>query len=204
MKRLFIKVRGIVQGVGFRPFIFNLAERFNLKGSVKNTSQGVEIDIEGNEVDTFVELLKKESPPLSMIDKIETCQLPIQYFKEFRILESDSTSGFTLISPDISICADCLRELLDSNNRRFQYPFINCTNCGPRYSITQRVPYDRPNTTMAIFKMCNDCLTEYHNPRDRRFHAQPNACPVCGPQLSFKLINTFFPVIDTASPLEQG
>lgn len=204
MNRLFIKVSGIVQGVGFRPFVFNLAERLDLKGTVKNTSDGVVIDIEGDRVEDFLEELKTKPPPLSSIDRIESTRLPLQYFTEFTIVESDYSHGFTLISPDISICNDCLSELLDRNNRRFLYPFINCTNCGPRYSITKKVPYDRPNTTMATFQMCQYCLKEYYNPRDRRFHAQPNACHECGPQLSFVLLNNSLTINEQINPLQTS
>ncbi|HIJ59840.1 MAG TPA: carbamoyltransferase HypF [Nitrospirae bacterium] len=204
MKRFFIKVSGIVQGVGFRPFVFNLAEKLSLKGNVKNTSEGVLIDIEGQMVEEFIDKLKTTPPPLAKIDSINITELPLYRFDDFQILDSDSSQGFTLISPDISICDDCLMELLDENNRRFHYPFINCTNCGPRYSITQRIPYDRPNTTMASFRMCKDCLNEYNNPRDRRFHAQPNACEICGPHLSFELLNKSISIFKNDNPLTQA
>jgi hydrogenase maturation protein HypF len=182
-----ILVKGIVQGVGFRPFVYNLAEALHLKGYVINSSRGVTIEIEGEESNTFITRLTREAPPLSQIMSVDTTTLPFQGFKDFQIRESEDEGSFTLISSDVSICQDCFREMLDGNDRRYLYPFINCTNCGPRYTITQSIPYDRPNTTMSVFKMCPDCDREYHDPRNRRFHAQPNACQVCGPQVELKV-----------------
>ena len=185
-----IIVKGIVQGVGFRPFVYNLAGSLDLTGYVTNTSEGVLIEIEGPRLSEFVERLRAEAPPLSRITDVSVTSLPYFGYPEFAIhrsTEASADSPFTLVSPDISICDDCLRELFDPADRRFLYPFINCTNCGPRYSITRSVPYDRPNTTMASFNLCPDCLGEYHDPRNRRFHAQPNACPVCGPEVQFRI-----------------
>ena len=182
-----IIVKGVVQGVGFRPFVYNLAKSLNLRGYVNNSSKGVTIEIEGDNSEAFVERLSKEAPPLSQIVSIDVSQLPYHGYQDFKILESEDEGSFTLISADVSICHDCFREMLDRNDRRYLYPFINCTNCGPRYTITKSVPYDRPNTTMSVFKMCPDCKREYHDPSDRRFHAQPNACPVCGPQVELKV-----------------
>lgn len=182
--RLKIVVKGIVQGVGFRPFVYSLAKSLNLKGFVLNSSEGVIIEIEGDNSSAFIERLHKEAPPLSKIMNTDIINLPYFGYTDFSILKSKDEGSFTLISPDVSICADCLKELLDENDRRYLYPFINCTNCGPRYTITKSVPYDRPNTTMSIFKMCNDCNNEYNDPGNRRFHAQPNACHVCGPHVS--------------------
>ncbi|HMK48756.1 MAG TPA: carbamoyltransferase HypF [Thermodesulfovibrionales bacterium] len=179
-----ISVKGIVQGVGFRPFVYNLAKALNLKGFVINSSNGVTIEIEGKGSGVFADRLSKEAPPLSQIMSIETVSLPFHGYRNFEIRESRDEGSFTLVSPDVSVCKDCFNELLDVHDRRYLYPFINCTNCGPRYTITKSVPYDRPNTTMSVFKMCPDCSTEYHDPGDRRFHAQPNACPVCGPQVT--------------------
>ncbi|MEW6570022.1 MAG: carbamoyltransferase HypF [Nitrospirota bacterium] len=181
--RLRISVKGIVQGVGFRPFVYSLAKSLNLKGFVLNSSEGVTIEVEGDNNSAFLERLKKEAPPLSQIMSVDVASLPHYGYPDFQIRESKDEGSFTLVSPDVSICDDCLRELMDNNDRRYLYPFINCTNCGPRYTITKSVPYDRPNTTMAVFKMCPDCDREYHDPENRRFHAQPNACPVCGPQV---------------------
>lgn len=184
MKRLHIDVKGVVQGVGFRPFVYNLALKLNLKGFVTNTSHGVTIDLEGENIEKFLYILRNEPPPLAKIYSIETEEFPINNYSTFEIVESIDDAGFTHISEDVSICDDCLKELFNPSDRRYLYPFINCTNCGPRYTITIKVPYDRPNTTMSIFKMCHDCLTEYKDPLNRRFHAQPNACPVCGPEVS--------------------
>jgi hydrogenase maturation protein HypF len=190
VKRAQIVVKGIVQGVGFRPFVFNLAETLGLKGFVANATEGVLIDIEGAHLDDFVERIRREAPPLSQITDVSVTALPLKGYQAFSIHTSIDQSGnlpFTLISPDVSVCDDCLREMLDPSDRRFLYPFINCINCGPRFSLTLSVPYDRPNTTMAAFTMCSDCLREYENPRDRRFHAQPDACATCGPAVEFRV-----------------
>lgn len=184
MNCLHIRIKGIVQGVGFRPFVYNLAKGLNLKGYVKNTSDGVIIEVEGESLNEFLQSIQNKCPPLAKIDSIETKELPLKGYEDFVIIQSVDDGSFTLISPDISICDDCLKELFDPSDRRYLYPFINCTNCGPRYSITQRVPYDRPNTTMSVFDMCPLCLSEYNDPLNRRFHAQPNACYECGPKLT--------------------
>jgi hydrogenase maturation protein HypF len=198
-----ILVRGIVQGVGFRPFVYKLARSLDLKGFVRNSSDGVVIEIEGNNSTIFIERLSKEAPPLSQIMNIDTVALPYHGYKDFQIIESRDEGKFTLVSPDVSICKDCLRELLDSSNRRYLYPFINCTNCGPRYTITRSIPYDRPNTTMSVFQMCTECEKEYHNPEDRRFHAQPNACPVCGPHVQLKVKSEKLKVDEKEHPIEE-
>ena len=181
-----IHITGIVQGVGFRPFVYGLATRYALNGWVRNTSAGVDIEVDGKTdiLDSFVGALKSELPPLARIDTF-TVTFGIPHgFSGFEIVSSESIDGaFQPISPDVSICPDCLGELFDSSNRRYRYPFINCTNCGPRFTIIVDVPYDRPNTTMAPFEMCPDCAAEYSDPLNRRFHAQPVACPVCGPQV---------------------
>jgi len=181
-----IHVTGIVQGVGFRPFIYNLATGMQLNGWVKNTSAGVDLALDGTEesLDRFLQQLKSEAPPLARIDSVTVKDVPPDGFDRFQILESGRAAGrFQPISPDMSLCDDCLRELGDPGDRRYRYPFINCTNCGPRFTIIQDVPYDRPQTTMAAFPMCPACEAEYHNPEDRRFHAQPVACPECGPHI---------------------
>ncbi|MEW6067479.1 MAG: carbamoyltransferase HypF [Nitrospirota bacterium] len=196
-----ILVKGIVQGVGFRPFVYNLARLLSLKGFVMNSSEGVVIEIEGDNSPAFIESLKKNSPPLSKIMEISIIPMTYHGYQDFQILKSANDGSFTLISPDVSICGDCLKELLDKNDRRYLYPFINCTNCGPRYTITKSIPYDRPNTTMSVFKMCDDCEKEYYNPEDRRFHAQPNACPVCGPDVELIVKKETFPF---SSPLSKG
>ena len=183
-----LRVRGIVQGVGFRPFVFNLAQRFGLMGFVGNDSSGVFIEIEGdkNSLAQFQAQLIAEKPPLAMIDAITAEEISPRGDGAFVIVESERQANTsTPISPDICICDDCLRELFDPNNRRYRYPFINCTNCGPRFTIIKDIPYDRPITTMASFAMCPDCEHEYQDPTNRRFHAQPNACPVCGPHVRY-------------------
>jgi hydrogenase maturation protein HypF len=189
MNRVLINIKGVVQGVGFRPFIYNLAMSLDLKGYVANTAEGVVIDIEGDDITSFIDRFPKEAPPLSEIKKIDITPMPVYGYKSFEIFKSSESSGFTLISPDISICDDCLKEMFDRDNRRYLYPFINCINCGPRYTITNSVPYDRSNTTMATFKMCPECEDEYNDPKNRRFHAQPNACSTCGPHVELKIKN---------------
>lgn len=175
-----------MQGVGFRPFIYQLAIGRGLGGWVRNRESGVEIEVCGpaRAVDEFILEISRSAPPLSKIVSIETDELAFEPAQDFRILSSSSSQArSTLISPDACTCSDCLRELLDPENRRFRYPFINCTNCGPRYTIIKDIPYDRRNTTMASFEMCPECAAEYENPLDRRFHAQPNACRRCGPRV---------------------
>lgn len=178
-----IEVAGVVQGVGFRPFVHNLAEANHLTGFVGNTSSGVVIEVEGGDVDGFVQQLRANPPPLAQVLDFCAKEIAPKGDSQFEIIKSSSDGGSTLVSPDATVCGDCLRELMDPRDRRFLYPFINCTNCGPRYSITTDIPYDRPNTTMAAFPLCDDCSKEYEDPTNRRFHAQPNACPACGPQV---------------------
>ncbi len=183
-KRFYIQ--GIVQGVGFRPFVYNLAKKCHLNGWVKNNSAGVLIEAEGalEYLQAFETTLREKPPVLSQIVDIKIETIPAIKSSGFEIQKSDQRyERSTLISPDISICDDCLDELFDPENRRYRYPFINCTNCGPRFSIVKDIPYDRPNTTMRPFSMCPACQSEYEAPSDRRFHAQPNACPVCGPRI---------------------
>jgi len=180
-------VTGQVQGVGFRPFIFRLAEELKLAGTVRNAPEGVVIEIQGlpKLVDQFAKRVEREQPPLSRILRVTVQDIPAELGASgFCICKSSAGAGNdVLISPDTATCPDCEAELFDKSNRRFLYPFINCTNCGPRFTITRSVPYDRPNTSMHCFPLCPDCQREYDNPRDRRFHAQPNACPVCGPKV---------------------
>ncbi|MDH3455147.1 MAG: acylphosphatase, partial [Desulfuromonadales bacterium] len=186
LQRQRIIIEGIVQGVGFRPFIYQLAGRFGLAGSVCNDSRGVTIEVEGEAsvLPRFIAAISSEKPPLSVIQSVVAQTLPVQGTAEFKILQSSQDQNRRAqISPDTFVCDDCLQELFDSNDRRFRYPFINCTNCGPRYTIVTGIPYDRALTTMADFPLCDDCRAEYDDPASRRFHAQPNACPVCGPQL---------------------
>jgi hydrogenase maturation protein HypF len=181
-----IRVRGIVQGVGFRPTVYRLAAERRLAGWVLNDAEGVLIEIEGpaSRVDDFLAELQAHPPPLAQITAVETAEISATGEMGFGIAPSGGGRRSALIAPDMAICPDCLRELMDPADRRFRYPFINCTNCGPRYSIILDIPYDRPKTTMQAFTMCPRCQAEYDNPADRRFHAQPNACPVCGPMLS--------------------
>jgi hydrogenase maturation protein HypF len=181
-----IHITGIVQGVGFRPFVYGLATRLELTGWVRNTSSGVDIEVNGDPkaLDQFIQKLKLEAPPLSRIDDFKITSVKPDGFATFEIQNSEAIPGaFQPISPDVSICPDCLRELFDPKDRRYQYPFINCTNCGPRFTIIEDIPYDRLNTTMAAFKLCPECQAEYEDPADRRFHAQPVACPACGPKI---------------------
>jgi hydrogenase maturation protein HypF len=183
-----VRVRGGVQGVGFRPFVHGLACRFRLDGFVGNDSDGVFIEVEGDTmaIAGFLESLRIEAPPLARIDAIDHAPLPIAGTSGFVIVGSRRDSEhITPVAADVATCADCLRELYEPADRRYRYPFINCTNCGPRYSIVTALPYDRASTTMAGFAMCTSCATEYANPVDRRFHAQPNACPECGPALAW-------------------
>jgi hydrogenase maturation protein HypF len=181
-----IKVRGVVQGVGFRPFIYRLAHEHKLTGWVRNTSGSVEIEVEGDEtaLKGFLTDLKTKTPPMAHIEKVETAFHPPLGYNSFEIRESRSQRGkYQLVSPDIATCRDCLGEILSPTDRRYRYPFTNCTNCGPRFTIIEDIPYDRPQTTMRSFRMCPKCQGEYDDPLDRRFHAQPNACPKCGPSL---------------------
>ena len=181
-----IAVRGVVQGVGFRPFVYRLALEEGLAGFIGNDTDGVTIEIEGpaTRVESFAERLRSEAPPLSRIDAVEVREVAAMAETGFRIVASEVLGRVsTGIPADAATCADCLRELLDPADRRYGYPFLNCTNCGPRFTITRQIPYDRPQTSMARFTMCAACQGEYDDPLDRRFHAQPNACWECGPRL---------------------
>ena len=183
-----ICVRGVVQGVGFRPFVYQLATKYNLKGWVCNTSEDVKIEVEGETeaIEHFLLALREQAPPQASIEDI-TIQHPVathKKYQDFKIHRSVAEAGkYQLISPDIATCNDCLREVFSPDNRRYRYPFTNCTNCGPRFTIIEDIPYDRPRTTMRRFQMCPECRREYDDPLNRRFHAQPNACPRCGPTL---------------------
>ncbi len=209
MKALELHVTGIVQGVGFRPFVYNLARAEGLSGWVLNASDGVHCVVEGPEdaVDRFVESLRLKAPPMSMIEAIVAEEIEVTGLTSFEIRDSHAESGaMTLVSPDIATCPECLSELHDPTDRRHGYPFINCTNCGPRFTIIDDVPYDRPMTTMRDFVMCPDCQAEYDDPADRRFHAQPNACFVCGPRLYLNLRPSGEPSADVTahvSPIDD-
>ena len=189
-----LRVRGVVQGVGFRPFVYRLAHEHELAGWVKNDGEGVLIEATGPDevLDAFAAAIEAEAPFAADVERVlELDRSPAadepgvaSGEERFTIVTSGARGHpTTLISPDLPICPDCLRELFDPSDRRHRYPYINCTNCGPRYSIIESLPYDRPRTTMKIYPMCDACAAEYHDPRDRRFHAQPVACPVCGPQV---------------------
>jgi hydrogenase maturation protein HypF len=186
-RRARVRVNGTVQGVGFRPYVYRLASELDLGGFVLNDAHGVLIEIEGSgpAVERFLDRLPSEAPPLAVLEQIMVSNEAPSGDRSFAILASvGGAVPDAPVTPDSATCADCLRELFDPADRRFRYPFINCTNCGPRFTIVRGVPYDRPLTTMAGFTMCAACRTEYEDPGDRRFHAQPNACPVCGPALS--------------------
>jgi len=181
-----IRVQGVVQGVGFRPFVYRLAHTWGLTGWVLNHSGGVDIEAEGPSValEGFTKDLRLKAPPVAHIERIQVEDVPLEGSEAFEIRHSRFAEGeYPLVSPDIATCPDCLRELFDPADRRYLYPFINCTNCGPRFTIIESMPYDRPRTTMRDFRMCPQCQREYDDPLDRRFHAQPNACPLCGPHL---------------------
>jgi hydrogenase maturation protein HypF len=187
VERLAVTVRGTVQGVGFRPFVYRLAARHSLGGWVRNSTGAVEIEVEGDPdgLRRFVAQLTAEAPPLAAIDEVRTSAMPARGERGFQIERSRRDAGeFQPVAPDAATCDDCVRELFDPDDRRFRYPFVNCTNCGPRFTIIEALPYDRPATTMRAFRMCEACRREYDDPGDRRFHAQPNACWDCGPRLS--------------------
>ena len=189
MTKLQIEVRGIVQGVGFRPFVHRLVKEHGLSGWVRNTADGAGLELEGEEpaLEAFLAALREDAPPLALIESVKA--RPVQggeHFEGFSIVPSERGERMrTLISPDAGICPDCLRELLDPADRRYRYPFINCTNCGPRFTIIKSVPYDRAYTSMSEFPMCPDCEAEFEDIENRRYHAQPNCCPVCGPKTFF-------------------
>lgn len=187
MRHVDITVRGIVQGVGFRPFVYRLAARHGIRGIVYNTTEGVRIEAEGepDRLASFIDDIRLQHPPLALIQSLEETEGDVAGHSGFAIGKSEtSRSRSTFVSPDIALCDDCLRELMDPADFRHHYPFITCTNCGPRFSIVDDIPYDRKNTSMAAFPMCRVCEGEYRDPENRRFHAQPNACPACGPRIS--------------------
>ena len=185
MTAMRIEVKGIVQGVGFRPFVHRLVEKWGFTGWVRNTSDGAELELCGarGALLHFIEELKHNAPPLALIESVEFSEVKPGNYAGFEIIASEAHERMeTLVSPDVGICADCRRELLDPHDRRYRYPFINCTNCGPRFTIIKSVPYDRASTSMSAFPMCRDCEREFGDIRDRRYHAQPDCCPVCGPR----------------------
>ena len=197
-----ILIQGIVQGVGFRPFVYGQALQWGLGGFVLNDSLGVTIEVEGplTQLEGFHSALREKTPPLARIDTLTLERLPVSNETQFSIAHSQAgNERKALISPDTATCVDCLHELFDAKDRRYHYPFINCTNCGPRFTIIQNVPYDRSQTTMSVFPMCSACQAEYDDPLSRRFHAQPNACPVCGPQL--RLLNAMGEQVACDNPI---
>lgn len=211
MRAARIRVRGQVQGVGFRPFVYRLALELGLSGWVLNDADGVEIEAQGGEaaLETLLSRLEKDAPNLAQVDEVSALPAEVLPRLGFAILESRSGHAHTGITPDAATCPACLADVLDPANRRYRYPFTNCTRCGPRYTITRRLPYDRPNTSMAGFALCPACRREYDDPLDRRFHAQPNACAVCGPRLALlekdgQPIQSDDPIAETVSRLRAG
>ncbi len=182
-QRVRVRVRGAVQGVGFRPFVYRLATERQLTGWVRNDGEGVVAEVQGAKLEDFLDELRRASPPLARVDRLEAKPVSPQPEEDFRIVSTGGGRIATAVTPDAAVCADCLAELFDPSHRHYRYPFLTCTNCGPRYTITQRLPYDRPQTSMADFPLCRDCAAEYGDPLHRRFHAQPIACPTCGPRL---------------------
>lgn len=211
-ERRYIRIRGVVQGVGFRPFVFRLAREMGLSGWVRNDGGGVEMEIQGlpGDVSALMARMVGEAPPLARVDAVESRRCPPDLEdKEFAILASGGGAVTTAVSHDVSVCPECLAELFDPANRRYRYPFINCTSCGPRYTITHSLPYDRVNTSMAVFPLCPECRNEYHDASHRRFHAEPNACATCGPRLTLLeaygvRVATRDPVADVVSRILAG
>ena len=185
VEALNIHVKGIVQGVGFRPFVYRIAKKHLVNGWVLNAVDGVHVHAEAETelLDAFVVALSEEAPAAAVVKEIDLAEVPVEGFEDFEIRFSDeeAAGSTTLVSPDLATCDDCRRELFDPSNRRYRYPFINCTNCGPRFTIIQQLPYDRAKTSMGQFQMDPPCAHEYADPADRRFHAQPDACFTCGP-----------------------
>ena len=207
-----LEVRGIVQGVGFRPFVYRLARDLALDGWIRNDATGVTIEVEGDvaHIESLAHGLREQAPALARVDSVALRECaPERNGSGFAILESGGGRAATAIGPDSALCSDCLREMLDPDDRRYRYAFINCTNCGPRYTITHHLPYDRATTSMAAFKQCAACLGEYRSPLDRRFHAEPNACAECGPQLTFldvrgQSVTGIDPVAEAVTRLLRG
>lgn len=213
IERWRLKISGAVQGVGFRPFVYAAAQTLELKGFVGNDGGGVFVEVEGEKENlaAFLRLLKTDAPPLALVSRVEKAEIAPVNESGFRIVESvEKRRENTFVAPDTSVCADCLREMFDPANRRYLHPFINCTNCGVRFTIQKDIPYDRPNTTMSVFEMCDSCLSEYENPRDRRFHAQPIGCRDCGARISFvknpssPIVENFDALIETQRHLRDG
>ena len=211
MIRQLVRVTGLVQGVGFRPTVYRVALERHLTGFVFNDAAGVGIEIEGEReaVLGFEAALRAAKPPLARIDTVLSREIPLKGDPSFTIHESEAGHVTTAITPDAATCRECARDMFTPGNRRYRYAFTNCTHCGPRFTITRHLPYDRPQTSMAPFKMCPECLKEYRDPLDRRFHAQPNACPVCGPKLMLwkntgETVETDDPIRDAVKLLKEG
>ena len=202
MKALMILTQGIVQGVGFRPYVYRLAADLNLKGYVRNLGNVVEIVIEGEKTDDFVKRLPQELPPIAKIDSMEVGEIKPENYYDFEVIESgDSYSGVSVIPPDIAICDKCLEEIRDPQNRRYKYPFNACTDCGPRFTVIESVPYDRERTSMDEFPLCDECLVEYRQPLDRRYHGEAICCSDCGPQMEIYEGNE---KLDVENPIRKG
>ena len=205
--RIRARIVGRVQGVGFRPTVYRYATQLGLSGYVCNGPQGVTLEVEGEDLNVglFFNRLAGAPPPQATIETIEKQVLGAKGYERFEVIESEPDGNVAVhIAPDLALCDDCARELLDRRDRRYGYPFTNCTNCGPRFTIIRDLPYDRAQTSMADFKMCAPCDHEYHNPRDRRFHAQPDACPACGPQLKLGNTGVSNPLAKTQELLRRG
>ncbi|MCX8183965.1 MAG: Sua5/YciO/YrdC/YwlC family protein [Crenarchaeota archaeon] len=205
-----INVNGIVQGVGYRPFVYHIAKTLRLNGFVLNSGNGVLIEVEGRPGDClqFIERLKVEKPPRAVVKTFSCVQITPRGHRGFRVEQTLSGEVETLCPPDVAVCKDCLNELFNPNDRRYLYPFINCINCGPRFTILEKLPYDRVNTSMKTFKMCRDCDKEYSEPSDRRFKAEPNACSRCGPTARLyhdgRLIRVENPISEAAKLINRG
>ncbi len=205
LERRYIRVRGVVQGVGFRPFVFRLAREMGLSGWVRNDGGGVEIEIQGSpgNISALMARMVGEAPPLARVDAVESCRCATDPEDTgFTIVASGGGAITTAVSHDVGVCESCLAEMFNPTDRRWRYPFTNCTQCGPRYSITRSLPYDRVNTSMASFPLCKACRDEYHDTGNRRFHAEPNACPACGPRLS--LLEAYGVRVVTRDPLADA
>ena len=198
-----LTVTGVVQGVGFRPFVYREAISHHIAGWVLNTVEGVIVHAEGqtNDIDSFIVALSEQAPAAAQVKEISIEEVPVEGFEKFeiRFSEDEASQTTTLVSPDLATCDACVSELFDPNNRRYHYPFINCTNCGPRFTIMRNLPYDRAQTSMTAFTMCPDCEREYHDPANRRFHAQPDACFECGPHVGWAVPDLSTPL--TASDI---
>lgn len=213
VKSVLVKVKGIVQGVGFRPYVYNLCISLNLFGWVNNDEEGVNIALEAKEslIEEFLNTLKNSPPPLAKIDSIKILPKEFEDFKCFEIRQSENNfNKSTIISPDMAICQDCINDINDKTNPRYNYALTNCTNCGPRYSIINTVPYDRVNTSMSKFELCSFCKEEYINPQNRRYHAQPVCCEKCGPKIELfnnknkKLKENYTAIEELAKLINQG